>query len=262
MVEVVRVQLQALEDMASLEPLIAPRLRGHACTMICLHNQYCHTPWDGSEHLFALPPGMGSVRVVLVLATGASWHDYPDCGTFNAGIPWIDILDMDGMDETDRLIERLEEHEVKLLGGRSERLVLMGCSQGGGQSMLRFLRSRNRLGGWMGSVCHAPTAPHAPRDRDPLLVPGRSCVNLDRPVRMLAGGQDVTFPPAMVQRDFERLKRIGGFTDVAVTVQPELTHEGDEQKVSVDLKGLPKLLASMIFPSAAAKRGAGMPCSQ
>ena len=32
-------------------------------------------------------------------------------------------------------------------------------------SALRFLRSRIRLGGWVGSVCHVPTAPHTPRDR-------------------------------------------------------------------------------------------------
>jgi hypothetical protein len=224
-VEVVRMPLRALEDLDSAAPLMAPRLQDHACTLICLHNMYCHTPWDGHEHLFALPEGMGTVRVVIVLANGGSWHDYPDVGTFSGGVPWMDILDMESMDRTDKLLEGLMEHEVALLGGRSERLVLMGASQGGGQSMLRFLRSTLPLGGWIGAVCHAPTAPHTPRDADPLLAAGRPKVNCDRPMRLLAGQVDSTFPVGLVRRDAERLRREGGFTDLLVKVQRGLNHE-------------------------------------
>eukprot|EP00439_Symbiodinium_sp_Y106_P048967 s6600_g6.t1 len=88
--------------------------------------------------------------------------------------------------------------QAALLNGQSERIVLMGMSQGGGQSMLRFLRSRIRLGGWVGSVCHVPTAPHTPRDRDPLLAIARPTVNRSRPVRLLAGEADCVFAPALV----------------------------------------------------------------
>jgi len=107
-----------------------------------------------------------------------------------------------------------------------------GSSQGGGQSMLRFLRSQRRLGGWVGSVCHVPTAPHAPRHQDPLLAPGRPLVNCDRPVRLLAGESDTVFPPALVRRDVARLKAVGGFTNVQVDVQPGLAHEGFPDKAS------------------------------
>jgi len=253
-VEVVRVPLQALTDFGSLAPYIAPRVspEQRACTLICLHNMYCHTPWDGYEHMFALPEGMGSVRVVMVLATGSSWHDYPDVGSFSGGVAWTDILDMDSMDAADSLIERLVEHEVALLGGQGERLVLMGASQGGGQSMLRFLRSQRRLGGWIGSVCHAPTAPHTPVARDPLTAAGRSMANLAAPVRLLAGELDTTFPAPLVLRDVQRLREVGGFTDVAVTVQKGMTHEGPEASESLppELLFLQRHLPSMV-PAAA-----------
>eukprot|EP00913_Durusdinium_trenchii_P031022 g29054.t1 len=75
----------------------------------------------------------------------------------------------------------------------------MGMSQGGGQSMLRFLRSKIRLGGWVGSVCHVPTAPHLPRSRDPLLASARPTVNRSRPVRLLAGESDCVFAPGLVE---------------------------------------------------------------
>jgi predicted esterase len=184
-----------------------------------------HTPWDGWEHLFALPEGMGTVRVILVLAEKASWHNFPDHGTFRAGVAWLDILDVESMHRTDRLLERLVDHETGLLDGQSERIVLFGTSQGGGQSMMRFLRSRRVLGGWIGSVCHVPTAPHMPRDCDPLIFT-EALVNRDRPVRLLAGEADVVFPPQLVLHDAERLQEVGQFIDVKVVVEPCMSHDG------------------------------------
>ncbi|CAJ1437483.1 unnamed protein product [Effrenium voratum] len=116
--------------------------------------------------------------------------------------------------------------QAALLNGQSERIVLMGMSQGGGQSMLRFLRSRIRLGGWAGSVCHVPTAPHTPRDRDPLLTSARPSVNRDRPLRLLAGESDMVFAPGLVLADAARLRDVGGFTDVQVELRKGLAHEG------------------------------------
>lgn len=226
-VEAVRLSWRSLENLDAAAPLIATRLSGHVCTVICLHCLNVHTPWDGWEHIFASEELGGPVRVIFVLADEASWHNYPDSGTIGGGgTPWLDILDVESMDKTDALLERLVEHEVALLGGRSERVVLMGMSQGGGQSMLRFLRSKRRLGGWIGHVCHAPIGPHTPRDRDPLLSPGRSVVNCDRPMRLLVGDADVSFSAGLVLRDVERLRNVGGFTDVEVTVQKCFSHDG------------------------------------
>jgi len=239
LVEVMRVPLHALRDLDNVAPLMAPRLPGHACTLICLHNLNCHTPWDGAEHLFALPPGMGSMRVVMVLADDCSWHDYPDVGSFCGGVAWIDILDVASMDRTDALIAKLVEHETNLLGGRSERLFLMGMSQGGAQSMLRFLRSERRLGGWLGAVCHAPTAPHMPRGADPLLGEDRPRANCDQPMRLLAGEVDSMFPSPFVLRDVERLRKVGGFTDVQVEVHAGLRHEGPSAEVEAEERGEP-----------------------
>jgi predicted esterase len=225
-VEAVYVHVSALEDMKATAPYIAPRLKNHVCTVIFLHCLNCHDPWRGWEHMFALPEGKGPVRVVFVLAKDASWHEYPDSGSFSAGVPWMNILDMDSMDRTDKLIERLVDHETHLLGGRSDRIVLTGMSQGGGQSMLRFMRSQKKLGGWLGAMCHVPTTPHTPRERDPLVDQWRSSVNRDRPVRLLTGGADVVFPPALVLRDAARMREVGGFSDVQVEVQPTLKHDG------------------------------------
>jgi len=225
--EVVRMPLRALEDLDAWSPLIAPRMSGHVCTIICLHMLYVHTPWDGWEHVFALPELGGNVRVIMLLAEQCSWHDYPDQATLcYGGVPWADILDVGCMEKTDALLERLIDHEAELLHGRTERIVLFGVSQGGGQSMLRFLRSRRRLGGWVGAVCHVPTAPHTQRAHDPLLTDGRPLVNRDTPVRLLAGEQDSVFPPGIVLRDAERLRSVGGFSDVQVEVQGGLCHEG------------------------------------
>jgi dienelactone hydrolase len=189
------------------------------------------------------------MRVVLVLAEGISWHEYPDAALLCAGgSSWIDILDMDSMDRTDALIEQLVDHEIALLDGQSERLVLMGMSQGGGQSMLRFLRSQRRLGGWVGSVCHVPTAPHTPRHRDPLLTHGQPMVNCDRPIRLLSGESDIVFPPGLVLRDSARLRDVGGFTDVQVEVRSGLAHEGPKT-----VANLPSLKSSA---AAAAQRRA------
>lgn len=242
-VEVVRVPLRALEDLEAFAPLIAPRLPNHVCTLICLHCLNVHTPWDGWEHLFASPELGGSVRVVLVLAEGASWHEYPDFGTLCAGgVTWLDILDVDSMDRADVLLERLVAHEAALLGGHSERVVLMGMSQGGGQSMLRFLRSKCRLGGWVGTVCHPPIGPHTPRDRDPLLTAERSLANCDRPIRLLAGQADSVFTAGLILRDAARLREVGGFTDVEVLVQPGLKHEGFDD---IDDAAIPKLCGAL-----------------
>lgn len=224
-VEVVRVPLRAMEDMDKAVPFIAPRVLGHVCTVICMHCLFHHTPWDGWEQMFAPPELCGTMRVVLVLAEGVSWHEYHDVGLLCAGgSPWIDILDVESMNRTDQLIEELINHETALLNGHSERIILMGQSQGGGQSMLRFLRSSMRLGGWCGSVTHVPTVPHLPRVCDPLL--GGPCVNRDRPVRLLAGELDLVFPPSLALRDCARLRNVGGFTDVEVEVRPGLEHEG------------------------------------
>eukprot|EP00930_Biecheleria_cincta_P020671 TRINITY_DN15493_c0_g1_i1.p1 TRINITY_DN15493_c0_g1~~TRINITY_DN15493_c0_g1_i1.p1 ORF type:complete len:536 (+),score=95.35 TRINITY_DN15493_c0_g1_i1:1649-3256(+) len=225
-VEVVRLHQSALEDLPRAAPLIAPRLPGHVGTVICLHCLNCHTPWDGWEHLFAMPE-LGTLRVVFLLADGCSWHDYADVGSIGSGgVPWMDILDVEAMNRSDQLLERLVDHEAELLGGRSERIVLMGTSQGGGQSLLRFLRSQKRLGGWLGTVCHAPTLPHTTRESDPLLAPGRPLINCDRPMRLMAGEEDSVFPAGLVLRDADRLRRIGGFQDLEVIVQPGMGHEG------------------------------------
>lgn len=236
-VEFVRVPLRSLENLDAVAPLIAPRLQDHFCTLVCLHNLNCHTPWDGNEHLFALPPGMGSVRVVMVLANDASWHDYPDVGSFSGGVAWVDILDVASMDRTDHLISKLVDHEVGLLGDQSERLFLMGMSQGGAQSMLRFLRSRRRLGGWLGAVCHAPTSPHMPLAADPLLVEDRPSANLEQPMRLLSGEVDSVFPAPLVLRDVERLRTVGGFKNVSVKVQEGLRHEGLAKDVEAEERG-------------------------
>lgn len=226
-IEVVRLPLKALEDFDKAVPFIAPRVSGHSCTLICLHCLNVHTPWDGWEQFFAPSELTGTMRVVLVLAEGVSWHEYPDCALLGAGgSAWIDVLDMDSMDRSDMLLERLVDHEAALLNGHSERIVLMGMSQGGGQSMLRFLRSKIRLGGWIGSVCHVPTAPHTPRSRDPLLVSSRPTVNRSRPVRLLAGESDCVFAPSLVLSDAARLRDVGSFTDVQVEVRKGLAHEG------------------------------------
>jgi len=244
-VEVVRLQLKALEDMDAAAPLIAPRVPGHVGTVICLHCLNYHDPWDGWEHLFAMPGLGGHLRVVFLLADECSWHDYPDSGTLGAGgVPWMDILDVDSMDRADKLLERLVDHEAALLNGQSERVVLMGMSQGGGQSMLRFLRSRRRLGGWLGAVCHVPTAPHTTRDRDPLLLPARPTVNCDRPVRLLAGEEDSVFPPGLVLRDVERLRHVGGFRDVEIEVRRGLSHEGNNESVE---EGMSKARAELML---------------
>jgi predicted esterase len=241
-VEVVRIPLRALEAKGAaweaLAALTAPKLGDHACTVICLHNLNEHTPWDGGEYLFALPPGYGTVRVVFVLADACSWHDYPDVSSYYGGVAWVDILDMRSMDRTDLLIERLVEHEISLLGGQSERVVLMGMSQGGGQSMLRFLRSRQPLGGWIGCVCHVPTAPHVPLRSDPLLAEaGRwPFANAERPMRLLSGELDSTFPAQLVLRDIARLRR-AGFTDVQVEIRKGLQHEGMLDRIQAEERG-------------------------
>lgn len=224
-VESVHVHVGALENMSTAAPAMASYLTDHVCTVVCLHCLYCHTPWDSDQHLFALPPGMGAVRVVFALADDTTWHEYPDSGTVCAGTPWMDMLDMASMDKADRLLERLVDHEIDLLNGKSERVVLMGVSQGGCQAMLRFLRSRQPLGGWVGGVTHAATMPHTPRDRDPLLENWRPPVNRHKPIRFLAGAADSVFPPAMVLRDAERLRAVGGFTDVQVEVMESLAHD-------------------------------------
>jgi hypothetical protein len=77
-IEVVRLPIKGLEDFDKTVPFIAPRVIGHSCTLICLHCLNVHTPWDGWEQFFAPPELTGTMRVVLVLADGLSWHDYPD----------------------------------------------------------------------------------------------------------------------------------------------------------------------------------------
>merc|ERR1719162_1914448 len=172
--------------------------------------------------MFAPLEGLaGTVRVVLVLANDSQWHD--EVGN---SVTWMDILHMDSMKKTDALLEKLVDHEAALLNGQSERVVLMGMSQGAGQSMYRFLRSKKKLGGWIGSIGHVPTLPHVPRTRDPLTEPGRPLVNCDRPVRLLVGDCDSTFSPGLVLRDLQRLRDVGGFTDVESKVVKGLNHVG------------------------------------
>jgi len=202
--------------------------------------------------LFAPTDLSGPLRVVLVLADEGSWHDYIDTHTLCAGgAAWMDILDVDSMERSDRLLSKLVDHEAGLLGGRSERIVLAGSSQGGGQSMLRFLRSEKLLGGWIGSVCHVPTAPHTPRRQDPL-ADERPVVNRHRPVRFLAGESDTVFPPSLVLRDADRLRIEGGFTDVSVQVVRDLCHQGgtgEMQNAECDLEHIQKNLASLVGTS-------------
>lgn len=226
-VEAVRLHIKALKHMPTVSPRIATRLRNHVCTIICLHCMYLHTQWDGHEHLFALPDGTGTVRVIFVLAEEGSWHEYPDSGTLSGGgAPWIDILDMASMDKTDELLEKLVDHEIELLHGQSDRIIMMGASQGGCQSMLRFIRSRQQLAGYIGAVCHVPTMPHTPRDCDPLLDEWRQPVNRSRPIRLLTGSSDFVIPSNMVLRDADRLRSVGGFLDVQVDVQKGMDHGG------------------------------------
>lgn len=254
-IEVVRLPLKALEDFDKAVPFIAPRVSGHCCTLICLHCLNVHTPWDGWEQFFAPNELTGTMRVVLVLAEGVSWHEYPDCALLGAGgSAWIDILDMDSMDRSDMLLERLVDHEAALLNGHSERIVLMGMSQGGGQSMLRFLRSKILLGGWVGSVCHVPTAPHTPRSRDPLLVSSRPTVNRSRPVRLLAGESDCVFAPSLVLSDAARLRDVGGFTDVQVELRKGLAHEGPLPEEAPKKKGLMRSLSTKDLSDSALRR--------
>merc|ERR1712048_909374 len=114
-VEGVRLPLRVLEDFDKAVPFIAPRLQGYTCTLICLHCLNVHTPWDGWEQYFAPPELTGTIRVVLVLADDASWHTYPDSALLSCGgSSWVDILDMDSMDRSDMLLERLVEHEAAL----------------------------------------------------------------------------------------------------------------------------------------------------
>jgi len=225
-VEVVRIPMRALDNLDGTKRMIAPRLE-HSCTVICLHCLNDHGPWDSYEDCFALPEGLGAVRVVLVLASNCSWHDYPDHGTLMGGVAWVDILDWDSMSHSDRLLESLVDYEISLLGGQSSRVFLAGISQGGGQSLLRFIRSEKQLGGWIGSVCHVPTVPHLPRQHD--IIGKQHTANAGRPVRLLCGGSDSVFPPALVLRDIERLRTVGGYSDVRVDVMPGLNH--------VDLEG-------------------------
>jgi len=131
----------------------------------------------------------------------------------------------------------------------AQEAALGGQSQGGGQSMLRFLRSEQPLGGWIGSVCHAPVAPHTPRAQDPLLVGDSKPANRDRPIRLLAGEVDTVFPPSLVNRDAERLRVQGGFTDVVVEVSKGMAHSKDpdeEDETHPDLDHIRRSLAAMI----------------
>jgi len=197
----------------------------------------CHGPWDGCEHLFALPASLGPVRVVLVLADEGSYHDYPDLGAYESGVTWLDILDEKTMFEADELLEKLVDFETELLGNQSRRVVLFGKSQGGGMCLLRLLRSRRRLGGFIGGMCHVPTMPHLPWHADPLaLASGRTLANATVPVRILCGDADTIFASSMVRRGAARLRSVGGFTDVKVEVMAGLTHEDalDSQGCWVD----------------------------
>lgn len=230
-VEVVRIPIRALEDLDGIKSMIAPRLE-HSCTLICLHPMMFHDPWDSFEHCFALPEGLGTIRVVLVLAKGCSWHEYPDHGTLMGGVAWVDILDWDSMSKTDSLLEGLVNYEISMLGGTSHRVFLAGTSQGGGQSFLRFIRSKEQLGGWIGGVCHAPTAPHLPRQHD--VVGKQQLANAGRPVRLLCGESDSVFPPSLVLRDVERLRTVGGFNNIKVDVTPGLHHEDLEGEKDED----------------------------
>jgi predicted esterase len=247
-IEVVRIPLASLDDLPSAAAAIAPRLQ-HTTTVICLHCLWCHTPWDGYEHLFAPSNLGGPLRVVLVLADDSSWHDYVDTHTLcGGGASWMDMLDVNSMERADGLLAKLIDHEAELLGGCSERIVLAGSSQGGGQAMLRFLRSDRLLGGCIGSVCHVPTAPHTPRSQDPLATE-KQLVNRNRPVRLLAGELDSVFPPSLVLRDAERLRADGGFTDVTVRVEKDLCHEGGTSEGfsdHPDLCHIRKHLASIV----------------
>eukprot|EP00929_Paragymnodinium_shiwhaense_P014866 TRINITY_DN12282_c0_g1_i1.p1 TRINITY_DN12282_c0_g1~~TRINITY_DN12282_c0_g1_i1.p1 ORF type:complete len:602 (+),score=140.34 TRINITY_DN12282_c0_g1_i1:96-1901(+) len=226
-VEVVRIPLPCIKNLESLSHIVNPRLP-HVCTVICCHNLNCVDPWDGWEHLFALPDGVGVVRVIFVLADGGSFHDYPDMGAYDSGCSWIDFIDPETMLETDALIEKLIQFETKLLQGDSRRVVLFGKSQGGVQNLHRFIKSSVPLGGYVGGMCHVPTVPHLPRSVDPVAevaASGSPAANAATPVRLLIGDRDSTFAPAMVVRSAERLRTVGGFSDVEVEVMPRLDHE-------------------------------------
>jgi len=110
--------------------------------------------------------------------------------------------------------------------------------------MLRFLRSNLKLGGWIGSVCHVPTAPHTPRDRDPLIAVGRPSINMNQPVRLLAGESDCVFPSGLVLRDTARLRNVGGFTNVQVDVRKGLRHEGYLEEAKTQIVEPPVHVAS------------------
>jgi predicted esterase len=232
----------ALSALSALSVLSAPRLP-HDVTLICCHNMYCHTPWGDAEQHFAIPGAI--VRVLLVLAPNGSWHDYPDWASLAGGVAWCDLLDMASLDRADDLLERLVSHETKLLGGRSERLVLFGLSQGGCQALLRFLRSPTPLGAFVGAVCHVPTAPHTPLSQDPLRAP-LGC-NARRPIRLLAGRSDSTLAPGLVRRDVERL-RAAGFSDVDACFVDGLGHDTSARRgdLPVELEYLRSQLPQLL----------------
>eukprot|EP00927_Polykrikos_kofoidii_P076729 TRINITY_DN7376_c0_g1_i1.p1 TRINITY_DN7376_c0_g1~~TRINITY_DN7376_c0_g1_i1.p1 ORF type:complete len:603 (-),score=102.82 TRINITY_DN7376_c0_g1_i1:37-1791(-) len=228
-VEVVRLPLRVLPRLSAVRSVIRPRFR-HACTVVCLHNFNTLGPWDCYEHLFALPrgsPSSGFVRVVMVLADDGRYHDYPDLGAYQSGTPWLDVIDPSSMVETDVLLEKLVDAEIKYVGD-SRRVVLFGKSQGGGQALFRLMRSRQKLGGCISAMSHVPTMPHIPCFADPLTggSPQQGpFVNSSTPVRMLHGDIDQIFSPTMVLKGAQRLCKLGGFTDVEVEVKEGLDHE-------------------------------------
>eukprot|EP00928_Gymnodinium_smaydae_P057156 TRINITY_DN40436_c0_g1_i1.p1 TRINITY_DN40436_c0_g1~~TRINITY_DN40436_c0_g1_i1.p1 ORF type:complete len:556 (-),score=86.25 TRINITY_DN40436_c0_g1_i1:56-1642(-) len=262
--EVVAVSLATVregfdDDFKQLNDAMKPE-EDPSYTVLAFHHYGSHDL--RREHIRQYLPANKSdrARVVFINADedmdGAlSWHDYLDKAMMDenlgddAGCSWIDIIDAEttreggrGMDETNRLLAQVVGFEVTWLHGQSKRLVLSGSSQGGGMAFYHFLTSSTVLGGFVGCVCHVPTAPHLPRTQDPLL---RAPVNRSRPVRILSGGNDTCFAQSLVQRDLLRLQRIGGFTDVEQRIQSDADHYMGEYP-DLDLKYLQEVLRTIL----------------
>jgi len=259
--EIVRLDLSALQEGAADEfkgfkELACPELK-HSYTIIGLHCFGYHDIWKEDFRGFLPADESDAVRLVFVNATKdsdgcPSWHKYPDDSGMDdklhddAGMPWLDMLyeeGEEGMGQTDLLLAKLIDLESEWLQMRSERIILIGSSQGTAQSMLRFIKSTVLLGGYVGCVGHVPTAPHLPRKEDPLLL--RKSINCHRPLRLLSGGKDTCFAPGLAIRSIQRLRQIGGFTDVEHTIEEDMTHYMDGYSdVEYLRKSLPAILGT------------------
>jgi len=97
-----------------------------------------------------------------------SWYDYIS----NHGGRKEDAIDIDSLHCTQRSIHEIISHEVEELGGRSDRIILGGKSQGCVTALDAALTYPRRLGGFIGLVGHllscTPVEEHGPQIQTPL----------------------------------------------------------------------------------------------